>query len=278
MIEEKPFVKHPNLFSGFIIGLFILSIFANSAWATSINLTCTASNFTITPPATPTATYQNNDPGNTMNIYSTAAINGLSVYLNGALAFNEIAGAAGVLVLPYRNTTNYSYTSAPSLFVQCVRRANSNPFMFLPSINNTNGNSMLPISEYSFVAMFVLALIAFIFLEQGDTKRSIIFVACAVLALLSIFSMLLPTWYINEYPQINQSSSAGNSNIHAFNVTVVQNTLTNSEITLYSAFMILLAVVFVVFAFDSFKNAARYRYELVKKEKQADWPHFRRNR
>lgn len=130
----------------------------------------------------------------------------------------------------------------------------------------------------SFISAWAFVFLALIFFERGDDKQIMILLSCSVLTILAIFSMLIPTYTIMEYqaynvvaynvPQYCASSSAnvvmcGTTNTltvyPARNITNVDNTLSDSVITLYTIFAVFQAFIFMLLSLWSFRMRMQYK-------------------
>jgi len=118
---------------------------------------------------------------------------------------------------------------------------------------------MLPISYFSFIVMLFFVAIALIFFAEGDHRRTILLFAGSILALLSIFSLIIPTYIQTQYPQILNAS--GNVITQSYTIITISNTLSNSVITLYSAFMTLVSLTFIILAIYSLRARVKYANE-----------------
>ena len=120
---------------------------------------------------------------------------------------------------------------------------------------------MLPIAVASFIAMWILFFTALIFFKEGDDKRTLLLIVCLVLAILSGFSLMLPNYATVVYPQTITFVESLGSNIIAqpYNATSIDGIPSNPEIALYSAFAVLMGIVFAALALWSFKKRLEYK-------------------
>ncbi len=123
----------------------------------------------------------------------------------------------------------------------------------------------LSLAVVSFVTTWLIFFVALIFYREGDDKRTLLFFSSAVLVLLSIFSMLIPTYQIIQTPAYNviTTNSVGNTtsilSYPALNKTIVQPAYSNSIMTLYTIFGLFQAFIFVIFAIWSFRYRLQYK-------------------
>lgn len=123
--------------------------------------------------------------------------------------------------------------------------------------------SLLLLTYASFISMWLLVFIALIFYRDGDDRRTLLLASGTVMALLSIFSMLLPTATISQFPITSYAISTNGVNtanivIAPYNVTNVDNTLSVPEINLYVVFAAFLGFIFAIMAVWSFKRRLQY--------------------
>jgi ABC-type antimicrobial peptide transport system permease subunit len=123
---------------------------------------------------------------------------------------------------------------------------------------------MLLLVWASFAAMWGVAFIALIFYKDGDDRRTLLLVSSAVIAILSVFSMLIPTATVSVNPLTNYlvynntGAQTANIIIKPNNVTLEDLPPSNPEITLYSVFAVFLSFIFMALAAWSFKRRLQY--------------------
>lgn len=123
---------------------------------------------------------------------------------------------------------------------------------------------VLLLTAASFSSMWIIALVALIFYKDGDDRRTLLLVSASVMALLSIFSMLIPTATVSMNPLTNYLIYDANIVLSANIVIMPNNAIvadlppSNPEITLYSVFAIFLAFIFAALAVWSFRRRMQY--------------------
>lgn len=139
--------------------------------------------------------------------------------------------------------------------------------------------TILPLSVVSFFAMWIFAFIGFIFFKEGDDKRTLIFASCWILGILTVFTMLIPTFTITTTAAYNITTTnvplycTGSSNtivscgttntITQFpsrNTTKLTPSFSTPVITLYTIFGIFQSFLFFMFAFWSFRRRLEYKF------------------
>ena len=127
---------------------------------------------------------------------------------------------------------------------------------------------ILPLSAGAFISMWVIAFIALIFFKEGDDRRTLLLASSMIIAVLSIFGMMIPTFTIKEYPAYNSivynsvvatpANVVSNTFYPAYNVSDVSNTLSNPVITLYSIYAVFQAFIFGALALWSLRRRLQY--------------------
>lgn len=158
------------------------------------------------------------------------------------------------LTVPPGNYFAVNFTATPLFTVQCVgvgaQGGGGTTFLNLPS----NNDSMIPLATETFAAMWIVFGAAMVFFREGEDKRTLLLASAAVLAVLSIFTSMVPFKQYSEIPNVTTDSGSGTSIMHAFNITQVSAVPTSPEQILYMAFIILLATIFGTLAMWSFKK------------------------
>lgn len=125
--------------------------------------------------------------------------------------------------------------------------------------------SPLPLVPVSLLSMWILFLVGLIFYREGDDKRTLIFSACTVIALLSMFALLIPTYSITSIPAYNVTYVNSTGNViqiveyPAINNTIISPPYSNPEITLYTIFAVFQAFIFFMFAIWSLRYRIQYK-------------------
>lgn len=123
--------------------------------------------------------------------------------------------------------------------------------------------TLLPLAIVSLIAMWIIFFVAIIFYEEGDDKRTLLFVSSTILAILSIFAMLIPTYTVTEVPGYNVTITSANSvskvAYPAVNETSINPPYSTPVITLYTIFALFQAFIFTIFAFWSFRYRLQYK-------------------
>ena len=148
---------------------------------------------------------------------------------------------------------------------QAINTASNSIYLIQGSMFNRveKMTNPIPLAVIAIVSMWILFAVALIFYKEGDDKRTLLLLASTVLAILSIFSMLIPTYSVVHVPDYNVTITTGNSistvSYPALNETNINPPYSNPVITLYTIFGVFQAFIFLVFAFWSFKYRLQYK-------------------
>ena len=123
--------------------------------------------------------------------------------------------------------------------------------------------NLLPLAIISFITMWAIFFSALIFYKEGDDKRTLLFFSSAVFAILSIFTMLIPTYTIVSTPAYNVITTSGNTVSTAqypmINETTINPPYSNPVITLYTIFALFQTFIFIIFAIWSLRYRLQFQ-------------------